>query len=253
MSSARTSKSRANKNTKKSRFRKAPGAPKRFKSAYIFFSTDMMQKIKKQQHSTGGDKQKITDISKRISSAWKALPPDERSKWDLIARKDKERFIAEKKSYKGPWQLPVKNEDQVSDTERSRSGSDIALLTSESEDSSMSWYDRENKTYLANLCDGDSAVRSFRKSPNSATTPREQERLSFVSQEERDAAHNLVQLFRQPQGRISSPRTQVPSEANQVMPSPGRAGIPSESYRRPTQYSYHPIPRPSNHHAYGFF
>ena len=55
----------------------------------------------------------ITDISKRISQAWKMLPPDDRMKWDLIAKKDKERFLAEKRDYKGPWQLPIRTEIEV--------------------------------------------------------------------------------------------------------------------------------------------
>ena len=55
----------------------------------------------------------ITDISKRISHEWKALPAEERKKWELIAKTDKERFIAEKKNYKGPWQLPIKSGSQV--------------------------------------------------------------------------------------------------------------------------------------------
>lgn len=41
------------------------------------------------------------------------LPPDDRMKWDLIAKKDKERFLAEKRDYKGPWQLPIRTEIEV--------------------------------------------------------------------------------------------------------------------------------------------
>jgi hypothetical protein len=36
---------------------------------------------------------KITDISKKISIAWKKLDPEERVKWNLIAKKDKVRII----------------------------------------------------------------------------------------------------------------------------------------------------------------
>jgi len=32
---------------------------------------------------------KITDISKKISIAWKKLKPEDREKWNLIAKKDK--------------------------------------------------------------------------------------------------------------------------------------------------------------------
>ena len=48
-------------NTKrKSKFKKCPNAPKRFKSAYIFFSTAMMQKIKAQQKGSADEKQKVS-------------------------------------------------------------------------------------------------------------------------------------------------------------------------------------------------
>mmetsp|Transcript_9737 Transcript_9737/g.14329 ORF Transcript_9737/g.14329 Transcript_9737/m.14329 type:complete len:94 (-) Transcript_9737:1035-1316(-) len=54
---------------RKSRFRKAPGAPKRFKSAYIFFSTDMMQKIKKEQNAAGSDKQKVSTSQQNLEDS----------------------------------------------------------------------------------------------------------------------------------------------------------------------------------------
>lgn len=42
-----------------------------------------------------------------MSKAWKALPTEERNKWDKIAARDKERFEMEKAMYKGPWKVPV--------------------------------------------------------------------------------------------------------------------------------------------------
>ena len=44
---------------KRSKFKKCPLAPKRFKSAYIFFSTEMMQTIKAQQKGSVDEKQKV--------------------------------------------------------------------------------------------------------------------------------------------------------------------------------------------------
>ena len=67
-------KAQRNAQKRKSRFRKAPGAPKRFKSAYIFFSTDMMQRIKKQQKTSGSDKQKVTFFSNDSSITRKNMP-----------------------------------------------------------------------------------------------------------------------------------------------------------------------------------
>uniref|UniRef100_A0A7S3VGD8 HMG box domain-containing protein n=1 Tax=Chaetoceros debilis TaxID=122233 RepID=A0A7S3VGD8_9STRA len=177
---------------RKSRFRKAPQAPKRFKSAYIFFSTDTMQRIKNEQKRKGSNRQKITDISKRISHEWKALPAEERKKWELIAKTDKERFIAEKKNYKGPWQLPIKSGSQDSESLQLEEPSDASLLS-------------ESDTVISNFSQHDGIRnRNFYKGkihhnqpPTLPLQGNDTKRLTNVSQEERDAAHNLVSLFQQ--------------------------------------------------------
>merc|ERR1711915_390625 len=46
--------------------------------------------------------------SKKSSEMWKTLPPDQRAHWDDVAKKDKERYMAEKAMYTGPWQVPWK-------------------------------------------------------------------------------------------------------------------------------------------------
>jgi hypothetical protein len=48
-----------------------------------------------------------TEVAKLVSKAWKALPTEEREKWDRIAARDKERFEMEKAMYKGPWKVPI--------------------------------------------------------------------------------------------------------------------------------------------------
>jgi hypothetical protein len=85
-------------------FRKAPGAPKRFKSPYILFSIARMDKLRKEM----GSKTKVTSISKLVSDEWKALSEEERKIWEEHARQDKERYNAEKSLYTGPWQVPSK-------------------------------------------------------------------------------------------------------------------------------------------------
>lgn len=170
---------------KKSRFRKAPGAPKRFKSAYIFFSTDMMQKIKKEQENSQSDKQKITDISKRISQAWKDLSSHERQRWNLIAKQDKERFVREKMKYKGPWQLPVKIECQDMDVPTASSSVDDTAHDANTHGST-------NIKYVSSSFTDDSET-----TPRVIQPPSPDMQPKMVTQEERDAAHNLVTLFRQ--------------------------------------------------------
>lgn len=92
---------------KKSRkFKKAPGAPKRFRSAFIFFS---QQKHKEIQESLAreGSSEKTTSVAKMVSEAWRQMGQEERSKWEKMASDDKERFEKEKASYRGPWTVPI--------------------------------------------------------------------------------------------------------------------------------------------------
>jgi hypothetical protein len=42
-----------------------------------------------------------------VSLAWKALPEDEREKWEELARQDKARYEMEKSMYTGPWKVPA--------------------------------------------------------------------------------------------------------------------------------------------------
>lgn len=179
---------------RKSRFRKAPQAPKRFKSAYIFYSTEMMKTLKRKQNSSG--KQKITDISKEISLSWKSLSQEERSKWYNIAKKDKERFIADKRNYKGPWQLPIKHEK----------GEQSQLLSS-------------NSTL---------EPEALKHEHSSASTYMKQG--EPISQEERDAAHNLVHLHQQ--RMVAS--FKLPNTCNEYTGHsslPVKNGIPTNEFR----------------------
>jgi hypothetical protein len=87
-----------------SSLRKAPQAPKRFKSSYICFFTSKQPEIKEEL----GDKATVTEISKRSAQMWKSLSLEDRAYWDDVAAKDKQRYMVEKASYTGPWQIPFK-------------------------------------------------------------------------------------------------------------------------------------------------
>lgn len=84
--------------------RKAPGAPKRFKSSYILFFMAKQKEIKDEL----GEGASVSEISKRSSQKWKLLSAEERAIWDEKAEKDKERYNQEKERYTGPWQVPWK-------------------------------------------------------------------------------------------------------------------------------------------------
>jgi len=87
-----------------STLRKAPQAPKRFKSSYIMFFMAKQQEIKAEL----GVGTSVGDVSKESSDRWKKLSVDDRAVWDQKAKADKERYNLEKASYTGPWQVPWK-------------------------------------------------------------------------------------------------------------------------------------------------
>lgn len=84
--------------------RKAPGAPKRFKSSYICFFMAKQTEIKEEL----GEKATVMMVSKRSAEKWKALTAVERAHWDEVAAQDKQRYLAEKSTYTGPWKVPWK-------------------------------------------------------------------------------------------------------------------------------------------------
>eukprot|EP00978_Attheya_sp_CCMP212_P022381 scaffold66710_cov47-Attheya_sp.AAC.6 len=92
------------------KFIKAPQAPKRFKSAYMFFSTAMHPEIRTSLGSKGA-KEKTPVIAKLVSIEWKGLNEEERARWEEMARLDKERFEREKSTYNGPWKVPMRKKD----------------------------------------------------------------------------------------------------------------------------------------------
>jgi len=96
------------------KYKKAPDAPKRFKSAFIIFSAEKHKEIKKKLEKEGRP-EKTTDIAKLVSESWKSLPPGEREKWEQKAETDRARYEEEKATYKGPWKVPAQNKRSTKD------------------------------------------------------------------------------------------------------------------------------------------
>ncbi len=98
------------KKTKKKKngpsLRKAPQAPKRFKSSYICFFMAKQSEIKEEL----GESASIESVSKRSAELWRNLSQEDRSHWDDLAAKDKQRFLDEKKAYIGPWKVSSKRQ-----------------------------------------------------------------------------------------------------------------------------------------------
>jgi high mobility group protein B3 len=87
-----------------SSLRKCPTAPKRFKSSYICFFMAKQPVIKEEL----GDSATVSEVSKRSADMWRSLSAEDRAHWDEVAAKDKQRYMVEKATYTGPWQVPWK-------------------------------------------------------------------------------------------------------------------------------------------------
>eukprot|EP00934_Nitzschia_sp_Nitz4_P004322 Nitzschia sp. Nitz4//scaffold96_size78090//52314//54352//NITZ4_005500-RA/size78090-snap-gene-0.71-mRNA-1//-1//CDS//3329560591//4312//frame0 len=102
------------KTTKKPRkFKKAPGAPKRFRSGTRKSKSRSRRKVTRKQWISStvlvrarGHYQ-TTSVAKIVSEEWRTMGHDERSKWEKLAQLDKERFENEKATYRGPWTVPI--------------------------------------------------------------------------------------------------------------------------------------------------
>eukprot|EP00978_Attheya_sp_CCMP212_P011541 scaffold28493_cov59-Attheya_sp.AAC.3 len=92
------------------KYGKAQQAPKRFKLAYMFFSTVMHPEIRARLGHKGA-KEKTTVIAKLVSIEWEGLSQEERAIWEEKARIDKIRFEMEKNAYSGPWNVEIKKKE----------------------------------------------------------------------------------------------------------------------------------------------
>jgi len=86
--------------------KKAPDAPKRFKSAYICYVIEKMDEVKK----TLPDDVKVTEAMKTLAVMWKELPPETKMEYQKRAEDDKSRYFAEMRDYTGPMHVPNKRQ-----------------------------------------------------------------------------------------------------------------------------------------------
>lgn len=92
-------------NKKKRMLRKAPDAPKRFKSAYVHFVCD---KIKSIIQDNPSHDIKTTDYMKVLAQLWTHLPLTEKRIYEMKAEDDKKRYFDEMAQYQGPFLVPNK-------------------------------------------------------------------------------------------------------------------------------------------------
>jgi structure-specific recognition protein 1 len=89
--------SRAKNPKKKKNKKNDPNAPKRAKSAFMYFSAEKRSEIK-----ATNPKMKFGEIQKVIGAAWKEQTTTEMKKWDDMAMNDKERYRQEFIVYRNP-------------------------------------------------------------------------------------------------------------------------------------------------------
>jgi high mobility group protein B2 len=100
------------KRTKKKRaYKKAPGAPKRGRSAYVLYSIAKREEIK----ASLPEDAKVTEVMKAIAGRWRALDADGKKEWEDKATKDKQRYESELKVYEGPLKVPNKRQKKDPD------------------------------------------------------------------------------------------------------------------------------------------
>jgi hypothetical protein len=96
--------------------KKDPNAPKKARSAYIFFGKDMRQGIK-DDHPDWDSK----EVTRELSRMWKEDYEDEsaRKKWTKMAKADKKRFSREFKAYTPPEEDDDEKDEPVVDESES--------------------------------------------------------------------------------------------------------------------------------------
>jgi len=101
---------------KGSRRKKDPNAPKRFLSAFFWFSNDERGKIKGMNPEFG-----IGDVAKELGRMWAVLPPVVKQRYQAMCDKDKVRYEREMEVYK---RKPAHNRQQQFQQQQHHGGVD---------------------------------------------------------------------------------------------------------------------------------
>jgi len=112
------SNSKKDKKKSKKRQKKDKNMPKRAMTAYIFFSNDHRDEVKKNNPEI-----KFGEVAKELSRMWKEAGPGEKKKYDERAQKDKQRYEKEMVDYKAKHKSSKKSKKDESSSESSDSDS----------------------------------------------------------------------------------------------------------------------------------
>jgi len=79
---------------KKREIKKDPNAPKRNRSAYMFFCTNKREEVK-----SANPEATFGTIGKLLGENWKSLDADQKKKYEVLSTEDKERYHKELDTY----------------------------------------------------------------------------------------------------------------------------------------------------------
>ena len=88
---------------RKRKQKRAPEAPKKAMTAYIFFNKEMRQQVKESLGPTA----KTTEIVRVIAEKWSNMTDEEKAPYVKMAEDDKVRYNREISNYEGPLHVPV--------------------------------------------------------------------------------------------------------------------------------------------------
>eukprot|EP00429_Kryptoperidinium_foliaceum_P020444 CAMPEP_0176039300 /NCGR_PEP_ID=MMETSP0120_2-20121206/19481_1 /TAXON_ID=160619 /ORGANISM="Kryptoperidinium foliaceum, Strain CCMP 1326" /LENGTH=589 /DNA_ID=CAMNT_0017372695 /DNA_START=100 /DNA_END=1869 /DNA_ORIENTATION=- len=94
------------KEDKTPKLKKHPGAPKRFRTAFIIFSQHRHGELRAKMQEEGAEIDTI-NVARMVSDQWREMTAEEKEKWEEMAKEDKARYLKQKEEYAGPWKVPA--------------------------------------------------------------------------------------------------------------------------------------------------
>ncbi|KAH8483736.1 hypothetical protein H0E87_028233 [Populus deltoides] len=92
---------------RKPKKKKDPNAPKRSKSAYMFFSQMERENVRKSNPGIV-----FGEIAKALADKWNAMSAEEKEPYEEMARNDKKRYKLQVNDYKNPQPMMVDSENE---------------------------------------------------------------------------------------------------------------------------------------------
>uniref|UniRef100_A0A7S2RFQ1 HMG box domain-containing protein n=1 Tax=Rhizochromulina marina TaxID=1034831 RepID=A0A7S2RFQ1_9STRA len=102
---------KGDKKKRRRAMKKAPQAPKRSKTAYIMYSMNVRDEVKREL----GDQAPVTSVITRIAEKWRQLSDHDRRPWQAQAELDRTRYKEELQNYDGPLKVPNRRKKKTPD------------------------------------------------------------------------------------------------------------------------------------------